>query len=707
VSADRRLRGSRALWLGAALAVLVVGVLGARIVLARTAQLTGTNSVGVGALVADASRGEQTCIRDLLVPSGTRSVQIYVAAVGSGEVALRGELLDARGRPRSTIDYDGAAGGFITLPLAGTVPESFDEASLCLRSRRGAVQYGGATVSRQPGQPVTTVGRRALDAQGVDLTVNFLGARASRFAARLGDALERATRFKPFGPVVPALALAALVLAIGFSVRTMATAEGRSVRGLAIRAAGLALVGSLSFAVLLPLFGGPDESEHAAYAVHVAAAGERADAARTDRPPYSSSQLQLMAALHHNSTILNASSRPRWEAEFPRELDAVDDGLRDDDGGGYTESASGHSPLYPWVVSLPYRLFDGVSGGAIVAMRAWNALLASLMAALAVVCAALLTRRAQLQWLAGVLVATQPVFASVSGSINNDTGVNLLAAVCLTLTVHAIVRGPRPATMAALGVAALALPVMKLTGFALIPVIGVGLAFAAWRHRSPLVLAAPAAGVAALAAWVLVVSPVLVGQRGALYNVHPAEPAIAGATEVAGPGPTQLDRASYFVQTVTGVGLTFDGWKADWPLYQVYVERGYNLFGWPTAGMTQNLVRGIGVVLLIGWILAVLAAWRHRSTWRTWLPPAGTLLLAIVAVIALVAHAYTTLAPRDVPGEQGRYLFPAIVALGVLMACGVSALHGRARDAVLGAAAAGAPGLLLLAWLSELRGLYT
>jgi hypothetical protein len=58
------------------------------------------------------------------------------------------------------------------------------------------------------------------------------------------------------------------------------------------------------------------------------------------------------------------------------------------------------------------------------------------------------------------------------------------------------------------------------------------------------------------------------------------------------------------------------------------------------------------------------------------------------------------------PKRAALRVFPALVPLAVLLACGALALRGRWRELYLGAASAASCGLLVVVWLSVLRGLY-
>jgi hypothetical protein len=704
--------GSRIVWFAALVAVVVGGLLTARVLNAKLLPLTGTNSVDVAAVVATAERKQQVCVRDLVVPAGTARLQVWMGfPTARGPVAIRG---DVRGGGRVipfTQRFTAGGGEWKTLTLPGRVPSGgLENAEVCFRTANSKIDLGGASVQRLPDAPVSTVGRQQL--ASVDVGVRFLSAvgHEPRVVSQIDEALRRSELFKSF----PGGSLILWIVLLGFPavlygvVRVAATLDGRSARSLALRAGGVALFAGVAWAVMMPPFFGADESEHVAYAQHVAETSDRADASRTARAPYSSEETLLLGALHHNSSILNGGGRPRWDESWERRFDRLDGRARQDDGGGFTESATGHSPLYYEIVSVPYRVLDGALTlpQLNVAMRIWNALLASVVAFLAVLAAALVFPRARAAWwVAGCTVALQPVASSVAGTVNNDTLVNVLAALVIYLLLHGWRHGPGLGAMVALGVATVLLPVAKVTGFALWPVVFVGLVCIAVRHRQnrPAVvrlLAVPAAAGLAALLWIAVISPLLGAGTGALYNAHPAEPAVAGAATA---GITRVQQAQYLLQTMLpGHIFGEDLFVQRWPLFGIYVERGWGSFGWLNARLNDRTVTAIGLLLGVSWALTAIAAWRRRSNVRQWIGSALILGSAVACVIAFVAVAYATTAPRPVYGEQGRYLFPALVALGVLAGAGVMAFRDRGRQIMLGLVAGGMPTLALLAWMTAL-----
>lgn len=728
-AARRIFPGSRWVWYGG-LAVLLVGlVLLVRFLGAQTFPLTGTNSVGVGAIIAKATSGEEACVRDLLVPEDTGRVEVWAAALEVQPGArIDAYIRSPQGRVplRAPPALPGA--DYIPFSLDAPLEEDLEDAEVCFVPRDLVLDFGGANVQRLPGAPVTKVA--GLELPGTDISVRYLRAIGDeqRVIDALDEALTRATVFDPgLAALLIWLVLPALLALIYVALRVMATADRYSVRRLAVLAAAVTFVHAGAWALLLHPFHGADESEHFAYAQHVVATGERAEAEKTSqKPPYSSAQVRLLGALRHNSTILNPSSRPRWDDRWADEFRAAAKGVTDEDGGGYTESGTGHSPLYYALVGgLPLRIWSAPEDQptALMAMRLLNALLAAAIAALAVLtAAAVFPGRRQVAWFAGLLVGLQPVFGSVAGAFNNDTAVNLAAAGLVFTLVHAWRSGLTRRTAVALGLLVLTVPVVKVTGFGVLPVVAVGAVVLALRWGlGPLArwgLVAGGTAAVATVVWVFALAPLLGGDRGKIFNSHPnTEVAVEqqpGAPPVPPPAPpiTLTTRAEYIFQTyVPWPTVGTDRWMIPaatklerWPAYRIYIERGYGLWGWKSNGLSRDMLRGIFGGLVVGWLLAVAAVWRHRRRWREWAGPAALLVGAAGSVLCFVAAAYSINGVRTEPGEQGRYAFTAIVPLAVLFSAGLFALRGRWRELLAGAGAAATSLLALLVWLHALRG---
>lgn len=715
--------GRRSVWFGVGAVLILASVMGGKILLARTDSLTGTNSVGVATVIANAGPGRETCVRDLDVPAGTGRIAVSVAALGvaSGK-GLRSRLITSRGQVRLQQTAPLGPISFVPLSLPRELQHDAIDATLCVTPRGMTVAFGGASVQRLPGAPVTTVAGMPLVSG--DIGVRYLAAAgpAPRVVGALPSALRRANTFESgLGTVLMWLALPALVMLVYLTARVSATADVRSIRALALTTAAVSFVHATAWAVLLPPFHGADESEHFAYAQHLAATNQRAEASFGKRPPYSTSQLRLMEALHHNSTILNTTSRPRWEKQYSADYRMSTSGARDDDGGGFTTGASGHSPLYYTFIGLPYRALHDVVDlpSVLLTMRLLNALLAAAVASFAVLTAGLLFggQRA-VPWLAGLLVGLQPVFGSLAGSVNNDTAVNVAAAGFIYLLVRAWRLGPTLKDASWLGAVAIALPVAKITGFALLPVLAVAaVAIAAAHGVKPMLrwvgMLAGTAAVAALV-WSFALGPALSGTRGSIVNQHPSAPSVVGAPP---PGTTVSigTRANYLLQTfVTEPTFGTEHWELRgagslerWPAYAIYIKRGYGLFGWKSVELSQGLSRGIFVSLLAGWALCLAGAFRHRRSHRWWLSGVTILVASVPLVLAFVSYAFTSPGPQTDFGEQGRYLFTALVPLAVLFSAACFAAEGRMRHAVIGVVTSAASCLAVIAWVSALRGWFT
>jgi len=716
--------GPSAAWLGAAAILVVASFFGGRFLLARTASLTGTNSVGVGTVIADATPRQEVCIRDLDVPRGTRRLGVSMVALQTEPRARLSAYLSenevrvplVQTAPLESLD-------FLEFTLPHTLSRDVEDTALCVTPLHMTVGFGGAFVQRSPISPVTTVAGEAL-VPG-DISVRYLRPSGSspRVLDALPDALNRATVFESgLGTVLVWLALPTLLLLVYVTVYVTATANSRTMGRLALAAAAVALAHGMAWAVLLPPFHGADESEHFAYAQFLAATNQRADAGFSSRPPYSTAQLRLMESLHHNSTILNPSSRPRWQSLYAEKYSKIpEETLQDNDGGGFTTGASGHSPLYYAVVGIPYRALHTTADlpSVLLSMRLLSALMAATIAALAVLTAGLVfVGQRSAAWLSGVLVGLQPVFGSVAGAVNNDTAVNLAAAALVFCLVRAWRHGPTSLNASVIGVLVVTLPIAKITGFALWPlvIIAAGMITLYYDFRRAVrwtaIIATSALVTGAL--WSFALAPAISGSRGTLVNQHPlARPAIG-----APPANTRVSlytHLNYLLQTIVpSPTVGTDHWNLQgtgplerWPAWAIYIKRGYGLFGWKSFELSVDLLRGVSFWLATGWTLCIVAITRHRRSRRQWVGGAVILASAVPLAMAFVSYAFATNGVQYDFGEQGRYLFTALVPIAVMFSAASFGFRGKLRHASFGAFTSAASCLAVIAWASALRGWFT
>jgi 4-amino-4-deoxy-L-arabinose transferase-like glycosyltransferase len=285
--------------------------------------------------------------------------------------------------------------------------------------------------------------------------------------------------------------------------------------------------------------------------------------------------------------------------------------------------------------------------------------------------------------LAALLVAYQPMYGAISGAVNSDVGLNAGAAALELLLLGMLRRGITVRSGAITGVILLALPVVKGTGLSLYPVAALVFLAVLWRnHRR-----------ADLPGWIaLAAAAALTGllSAEALGGVHTAS-APAGAAAI-GANASAVSGAlgdipgflSYlwqvFLPRLPFMAVHFPG--SAYPAYSIFVIRGWAAFG----SYTVTFPHWVYVVILIVMLSAIpLGALAARLEWA-WVRRHRLELAALVAmpvaVIVGFEAAYYTPGVRPVIAEVGRYAFPAIGPLALLV---VGALHAFGRRRMLGA----------------------
>lgn len=696
--------GDRRVWRAAALAAIPMLALLVVYGLLPRSYYTGTDSVEDLTFQLRSSPRASVCADGLELPADTARVRLRVEAPGSRRPALRlllrvGAHATFSRIPAATVPADSAGNADFPIPVTPARPAALP-ASLCVSSA-GPVAWGGSAETRS----------RVAHASGAPLRLAIwylppAGARSS-YLARLPEIFARAALFRPgiVGAWTYWVLLFALLPALALlAVRCLALAAAGRSRRLAAWLFALAALNACCWALITPAFQVPDEVDHFAYVQSLVERGEGpSHDSASPLQRWSSAELRALKAVGFLTAHQVGDSRPPWLAAQQRlyEADVARLHPSASNGGGYTTSAV-HGPLYYLALSPAYI---AARHGSVFSQLTLMRFTSALIGALVVLFTFLLARelapgRPWLAVLAALLVAYEPMFGFISGAVNNDVGVNAAAAALELLLILLVRRGVTVPLGVLTGVVLIALPNIKGTGLSLYPVAAIAFAVAVWRRHGRDQLA----GWAALALAALVTGEI---SAHVLSIVQPAGAAAgSGAiTSNAGSASEALHNIPDYLAYVWQVFLPRLGFMAPHfapgsePGYVIFIERGWAAFGWFTVFFPAWVYVVIFAVSVAVLVLAVAAARRERLWLRAHLPEALLVLAMPVAVILGFEAAYYTPGVREGIPEFGRYVFPAIGPLALLV---VGALHALGRRRMLAAGAALAVAMIALSYAAQL-----
>jgi hypothetical protein len=684
--------GDRRVWQMAALLAVPLALVASLYCVRPRAYNTGTNSVEVHGYVASPPAREPVCLPGLLIPAGTARLAFKLKlisppherpalhlALQMGARTLHSDLrpVVVRGPRISTAVF--------AIPQRPARP-SATPANACLTAD-DLVSWGGTPLGAPPAVSPPTLRGVPLSARIAVWYLPRRGARESYLSAA-STILRRASLFRPawLGPGLYVLLLLVLLPALALAaVRCLALAvAGRAPRRLAAWLFAIAAANFVCWALITPPFQAPDEEDHFAYTqslVERVQAPSRNPASSLRR--WSSAETLALEGISFFTDHRSADTRPPWLSLQERYYGAQVARLhpRSDNGGGY-ETAATHGPIYYAALAPAYAAAGSSPFSELTLMR----LASALIGALTVLFTFMLARelapgRPWLAVLAALLVAYQPMYGFISGVVNNDVGVNAAAAGLELLLIRLLRRGLTVGSGALTGAILLALPNIKGTGLSLYPVAGLVLVVLAWRHHSR----------ADLPGWVaLMVGAGLVGALSAhvLGGVHPAAAPTGGseissnASAVGGALRDIPGFLSYLWQAFLPrlPFMTPHFPSSVYPAWSIFVVRGWAAFGSYTVAFPD----WVYAVILTAMVATIpLSAWAARREW-SWVRSHWLELLVLismpVAVIVGFEAAYYTPGVRPVIAEVGRYAFPAIGPLAVLV---VGALHAFGRRRML------------------------
>jgi Predicted membrane protein (DUF2142) len=709
--------GDRRVWKVATLAALPLLAVTAYYGLHPRFYYTGTNSVEAVSYVERTNAGAQLCIPGLRLPARSAYVRLSLITATSARPALHLVLRQqgasfSSSLPASQSIPERPSNADFPIPQTPATPTSAS-ASVCVSSD-GPVKWGGTPLSKPPILAPKLHGKEL----AARIAVWYLpppDASQRSYLSRAGQIFNRAALFRPgivgawTYPLLLFLVLPAIAL---LALRTLALAVAGNGRRTAAWLFAIAAVNASCWALITPVFQGPDEVDHFAYAQSLVERGE--GPSHDPAAPLARWSGSENLALEHTSFFTDhqvGDTKLPWlassQAKYSREVAKTKP--RRDDGGGYTTSAT-HGPLYYLALAPAYLLTRGGSVfSQVTLMRIFSALIGALVVMFTYLLAReLAPRRPWLAVLAALLVAYEPMYGFISGIVNNDVGVNAAAAALELLLIRMLRRGMTIPWGLLTGALLIALPIVKGTGLSLYPVAALVFLATLWRHHSRsdllawLGLLVGALAMAEISSHVLSVFQPAASATGSGAISSNA----SAASEALHHIPTYL---SYLWQALlpklpfmtryfplpTHTGFTF--FKD--PFFVIFVERGWAAFGWYDVFFPHKLY----ILIFLAMALTVpLGLWAARREWP-WVRSHTLELLALIAMLVAVIMgfeaAYFTASPRVLIAEFGRYAFPAIGPVAILV---VGALHAFGRRWMITAGVVLAVAMVALSYAAQL-----
>jgi len=430
-------------------------------------------------------------------------------------------------------------------------------------------------------------------------------------------------------------------------------------RPLAVLLATAAVL-SLAWALVLPPFQGPDESEHFAYVQHLAETG-RAPSPTTfgGAGSHSTEQTRAMDTLGLRLLMGTATARPSWSEADQAPWRAFERSLPDaarKDGNGLNPIGK-NPPLYYAYEAVAYRISPSSTlWGRLLATRIASILLFLTTVALTWAAASELTRRVWARTLATGLVALQPQLVSLSAIVNAD---NLLVTVWtafLALSIRTLKRGPNARRVVGLCALTAASALTHGRGIAILPALAIVLAAACWHHRPALrsTLRWLGAGLALIGVSLLAFRLFTAGNGSTLYG---------GQTNYIHHGgfkPKELASLvwQFYLPPLPSMQPPIG------PAYgyrQMYIETFFGAFGWLEVRYPQRVYAAIQLDAACGLVaLYTAVVVRRRELWAQRHVAVGVLAITLSLIALLHLVSYLALLGSPDPLIVGRYLLPLV-----------------------------------------------
>jgi hypothetical protein len=670
-----------------ALVVLAALGLAARVLLPKRVRLAYTNNVPAKVPLAPIRPHERMCRANVLLPEGSKAVQLLLLTYGRPGPRLTMTLQTPSQTVRSTL-----AGGFVDgsverIPVSGL--DGGTTARLCiLNEGRTSLAFGGVPWTTTEGSVMTAAGKKVPG----DLSVQVYGGRRS-LLDEAPDIVRRATVWAPswvgtwtyyllfaFGLAIVGVAVALVILPVagGGPKPAGPRPPPRRPAGLprAVWAiAAIAFVNGVAWSLLVLPWQGPDEVSHFAYVQHIAAAGNIHPRSGPIGRTYSTEHQYAMESSQTNTVRSNPVAKPPWEQEARRQWKQRDEQLHSSaaDGG----AATGYTPEYYAIGTIGYFAFDWSDVfNRQFGVRLISALLGAVTAILVWLFARELFRRED--WLpntAALSVVLLPQFGFMSGVVNNDSLAIAMGSILLYLLARGLRRGLTPKLAVLIGVvlalAYLAKPSLSAFG----PAVAGVLLWPLVRDREPRRLLLPLAGLAGFAAVALLWTGVAAIADRTVSTVSTANTRAFSIHD--------FGSYLYHFYLPSLPGQTDKWFGSLSPIYTVWMHGFFAVFGSTDTFFPERVYKVLTGICIGAAVLLAVAFWRERAAVRRSLP---TIVMAAGATVVLILFVHFTfyLFYAGYPGEQGRYLLPLAPVFGAAVAASTLGL-GRRWAPVLGA----------------------
>ncbi|HEX3875262.1 MAG TPA: DUF2142 domain-containing protein [Solirubrobacteraceae bacterium] len=449
----------------------------------------------------------------------------------------------------------------------------------------------------------------------------------------------------------------------------------------------VAFLNAAIWTVVIPPFQVADETGHFAYAQYVAQKG-----APPPQGPVAQLSPQEETALA-NLFFFNVIGHPLQRGVVtPAEQSALRTALAGDPspvGLGGASSITNQPPLYYALAAIPYWLSPSHD---ILARLEFMRLFSALLAGLTVLAVFLFVRElfGSTPWawtVGGLVVAFQPQFMFISSGVQGDSLLFFASAATFLALIRAYRHGLTRRRGVAIGLAAAAGLLGKLTFVAFVPGIVVAVGLIVWRAgRGNRRRASAGAGIAAAVAGVPVAAYAVLNAT-VWHRGGPTGGGFAGAATAALPGNqviTLRESIDYAWQLylpklpfMNHVYFTYS------PLRQTFFDGAIGRFGWLDYSFPARVYSLAGDAFLVLAAMAAVGLWRaRRELGRVWPLLAGFGVMAVGLLAAIGFAGIRYLKTTGDAFEQARYLFPLLAFYAVFLVLVARAAPRRWAPAV-------------------------